>query len=348
MNVVSILFLLALLLLFLVMLGAAILVIWLIARAIRPDSTQHQPLPPQDVRVITALKSEHTRMWVSLLAALLVGLFVMWPVVNYLGLGNDDTSPYSFPDLMAILPWLGLGAGFAGLAIHILWRPARPVASDDIREADLSERTAWGFGPRWAFAIPLVTSGVLIAVLVAAGLASTQDAAGKWRRLAVTVADGGTADDNGIITEIHRSTILIPFPGWYYGAPLIVGVILLTSMTFWALHRTAVGPRIPGASTQLDYAVRTINTRFLMALSSAALGFAIAFLTSAAGTSLTMYAQEPLVRVGAQLDPMHLVLVQPWAGIGVVLNGFSVVAGIVSLWLLFVAARSIVSMRRLR
>lgn len=68
-----------------------------------------------------------------------------------------------------------------------------------------------------------------------------------------------------------------PFPGWYYGVPVIVCTLLFIAVVYWSLRRTALAPRPTDANLfAVDTALRTLRTRFVMASSSAALGFQIA------------------------------------------------------------------------
>lgn len=352
MNANLLLMLLLLVVMLAIGLGIAVLIIVLIARTIGGTKTSVPDyVPPNsNPRVATALASEQTRLLASLVVGIAVGLFVTYPLLNALGVGVDADSPYPMPDMIALLPWLGLGGGFAGLATYLLWRPAKPFEPNDVREADLTQRTPLGFGPRWAFTIPLVAAAIMILGLVAAGLASTQDANGDWRRISVDLVETWKIYD-GVITQLFRGTHLISFPGWYYGVPLIIGVIVLVALTFWALHRTAGEPRIPGTTAELDTAVRTTKTKFLMASSSAALGVAIWLLASACANPLLSYTNEPLLALGDP-DPYPDLPgyppAQPWRTIGTGLNLVSGVAGIVTLWLLVVAIRAVIGIKRLR
>lgn len=308
---------------------------------------------PANPRVARVLTIERTRMSFSLLVGVTFSLVAMGPLLELLGVGVDDTSPASFPDLLAMFPWYGLGAGFAGLLVYLLWPPTRRTARGGTRQADLEERTPSRFSPAWALYVPLTTAGALVTALFVAGFASTQDAEGHWRRLEVPIAESAILDDEGIVTQVLYEIRSINFPGWYYSVPLMIGIATLIILTYLALLRIAKEPRIPTASSELDAAVRAKQSRFVMAASGASFAAAIGqFLTACAQPLMYSTLQRGFKignKVGTEgLEHMEYTHSQPWTGIGSALQVIAYVAAILTIWLLLVAIRSANSLGKLR
>lgn len=301
---------------------------------------------PQNPRVAGVLRAERIRMSISLLAGAAVGTFVVWPLLDLLGVGVDSEATTSLPDQLAMLPWLGLGPGFAGLIVYLAWPSTRKAAPNEMRQADLEERTLDRFSPGWALYVPLSAAGALVIGLFVAGFASTQDGEGHWRRLAIPLVKSAALDDNGVVTQLQYETRLISFPGWYYSVPVMIGVAVLIALTYLALRRTARAPRIPNATTELDTATRTTQNRFVMASSSASFAAAVGLFLTACAQPLMYSTFEADLQVGYRFDPTEgLVDVgyihsQPWTGIGSALQVIAYVAGIATIWLLVVAARA--------
>lgn len=323
------------------------LVTWLafsvVARRSRQPLTSDEHRNP---RVAGVLRAERTRMSVSLLAGSVVGAFVVWPVLDLLGVGVDNEATTSLPDQLAMLPWLGLGPGLVGLIVYLAWPSTRRVAPNEMRQADLEERTLARFSPGWAMYLPLSAAGALVIGLFVAGFASSQDLEGNWRRLRIPLVESAVLDEDGIVTQLQYGTRQITFPGWYYSIPLMIGVAVLIALTYLALRRTAKDPRIPNATTDLDTATRTTQNRFVMASSSASFAAAVGLFLTACAQPLMYDTLEADLQVGYRFDPAEglanigHIHSQPWTGIGSALQVLAYVALIAAIWLLIVAARA--------
>jgi len=177
---------------------------------------------------------------------------VIGVVIWIFSLINDARSGwYGLPLLVA--PGIAVAIGvlvFALLSARIVsYRGPR-------RSASLMPRTAWCYGPAWGFLLPLIAAGAVIAFAIAAGLASSQQPDGAFRSIRIGTSVTG------------------PYPGWYYGVPLIAVTVLLAGVTVFALGHIASAPRSAADNDpidELDRIVRILSTRTVMQLSSGAL-----------------------------------------------------------------------------
>ncbi|WP_104135704.1 hypothetical protein [Cryobacterium sp. Y62] len=178
-----------------------------------------------------------------------IGVLAVTGVV--LGLLNlvNDAQPgwYGLPLMLA--PGL---AAVAGLLVFAL-APTRMVSTGSSkRSADLLPRRPWSYGPAWGFLLPLIAAAAVIAFAIVAGFASSPTPDGSYRSITVGSSTSG------------------PYPGWFYGLPLIGLTVLLAAATLFALGRIASSPRSESFG-ELDRIVRVLATRVVMQLSSGAL-----------------------------------------------------------------------------
>lgn len=92
------------------------------------------------------------------------------------------------------------------------------------------------------YALSLIAAfGLLIGMVVVAGVVGGSDDAGHWGR-------GLQISREGVSTTIGR------FPGWYYGVPILVSIFFLAAATATALRKVSVAPSLSGSG--LDVASR--------------------------------------------------------------------------------------------
>jgi len=239
--------------------------------------------------------------------------------------------------------WLGLGNAL-GLAVAAiiagLVLAVSPIVSwprgEGVRTADLVPRSGGSFGPRWGFALPLASAGILIAFLLVTGVTSTRDDLGLYRAFTIEVVGG--------------SSTATPYPGWYYGTPVIFATVVLAAVVLLVLNRVAAAPRPTNPDLYtVDDALRRSVTRFIMLLSSSALlayfGGVAAIAGNATSNTATQWTESPDWQVSSEgvalagdYLPVHL---QPTYAIGVVesIVGIALVALAIVL-LVFAAATS--------
>ena len=237
-------------------------------------------------------------------------------------------------DPLSVQPrgWLGLLQALGGAVAAILACAvfvASPLAawpsSTGVRTAELVPRGGGSFGPRWGFTLPLVSGGILVSFLVLTGLASSRDDFGLFRAFTIAYGNGSSTSS--------------PYPGWFYGVPIIGATLVLGVVVLLALRRIALAPR-PASPIffDADDAARRTLTRFVMLLSSSALLLyfgAVAALagqiTSNAATNLTNLPDWSISPSGPgpDVDQVPLVLqssfligrVELVLGVGLVLLG---------------------------
>ncbi|NYJ17475.1 hypothetical protein [Nesterenkonia sandarakina] len=153
--------------------------------------------------------------------------------------------------------------------------------------AELVPRGPGSFARQWVFALPLATAFTLILGLVLAGLHSSTDENGLHRLYQRRELSGWGVEDGQIVDVQYGLSSSGPFPGWYYGVPVLVGTVLLIIVVYWSLRRIAAAPRPTSpALYDADTALRSRRTVFVMATSSAALAFQVAGLLAIGGTVL--------------------------------------------------------------
>ncbi|WP_150308502.1 hypothetical protein [Planctomonas psychrotolerans] len=201
------------------------------------------------------------------------------------------------PDAFGLPLLLAPGAAaIVGLTVLGAIPPARmnTVTLSPRRSASLAPRRPWSFGPPWAYLIPL-TAAVSAAIFTTlAGMSSTVADDGTYRAIRVSLGDATSTST--------------PYPGWYYGVPLLIMTALLTAATLFALARIASAPApADEALTEADRILRIASTRVVMKVSSGALfayfGGALFFAGQATrnaatfltGTSATVVQPEGVV-----------------------------------------------------
>jgi hypothetical protein len=92
---------------------------------------------------------------------------------------------------------------------------------------------------------------LLVLLLIATGASATPDDSGRLRSLTIYTP--------------HQSNSGGPFPGWFYGVPILIAAALLVIALLAALRRIAAAPRIGTADVAaVDTALRSALTRFVM------------------------------------------------------------------------------------
>ena len=155
---------------------------------------------------------------------------------------------------LAAAPGLAVSGGLLLFAVT----PPALVPKRERNSALLRSRRPWSFGSKWSFFLPLAVATGLIIFLTWAGVTSSPDARGLYR--AISVSDDAT------------SSTASPYPGWFYGVPLIVVTVVLAISTVLALVRISSTPSLPAAELgHLDQHWRNISTRVITKLSTAAM-----------------------------------------------------------------------------
>lgn len=157
-----------------------------------------------------------------------------------------------------------------------------PVGGQQRREASLVRRgpSAHVSVPTWSVLGLLVSAQV--ALVVFAGVTSTPDGQGRHRMIGFRVEE--FASSSG------------PYPGWFYGVPLVVATAVLAAAATTAFWRVSTTPVIPGAAlATLDRRWRTVSTRVLAAVAASALLLQLGGTGVVAGNAIRMAHLGPAV-----------------------------------------------------
>ena len=175
--------------------------------------------------------------------------------------------PQTYGLIVVVSPAL---ASLLALAVYAVWPiPAdylAPSSTFDAKtSANLTPRSPGMFGPAWGIVVPGALLVVLLGGLLAAGFFSGPDEAGLFRAFPYKSAEGAQLDENMVVTAIEVTTgWTTPFPGWYYGLPIIGLLILSGILMLRALGSNAHRPVFRGAGLlEFDRAVR-INEGYIL------------------------------------------------------------------------------------
>ena len=116
-----------------------------------------------------------------------------------------------------------------------------------VRTADLERRRPWSAGPRWLFVLTAVSALVLIVTIVLTGLSAMPDG----RSFGYARGDlSGTGS---------------PYPGFFFGVPALVGLVVLAIAVLVALARITSAARPTSASLRdVDTVLRQIAVRVVL------------------------------------------------------------------------------------
>lgn len=166
-------------------------------------------------------------------------------------------------------------AGLVGVVVagfsEGLWR-ARPGPA---REASLRIRGGSGIEPdRGLWRRYLLGLGVSAALVVVGGVTAAADGASVVRTWTTGAASNG------------------PYPGWTYGVPIAVALVLLAAATWWALRQVDARPVLDVDQPALDRALRTGSRVRVLRFAAGGTVLTAAGLSLTAGSSLAQLAQN--------------------------------------------------------
>lgn len=188
------------------------------------------------------------------------------------------------------------------------------------RSARLEVRTARAHGPAWAFVLPALLGALLAAAVLLFGAVSTPDETGRRRQFPRVGISAWTTDDAGFVTELHYGTGAAgPFPGWYYGLPVLAvaalgGVLLLVALRAVAARARPLDPALAG----FDDTRRMLEGHLLALVSAAFLALQLALVLLMAFGPLRRAGDRVGFEVGDRIGDVvpDFVTEGPWAVIG--------------------------------
>jgi len=163
--------------------------------------------------------------------------------------------PQSYGLTLMLAPGI---AAIVGLVAFALFPPVTAESPTRRRQASLVPRRLWSYGPRWAYVLPTVGAAAVVLFAILAGLSSRPSQDGNYRAIGFELT--GTLSESS------------PYPGWYYGVPVIAMTLCLLAATLLALWRISSAPR-PNLESlgEADRLLRVFSARAVMKLSSGAL-----------------------------------------------------------------------------
>ncbi|MDQ1084616.1 MULTISPECIES: hypothetical protein [Microbacterium] len=207
-------------------------------------------------------------------------------VVAAVWIGDIALRGYAF-DMSATVSWwrfaLAPTVAAAGLAVWVVTRrTAQPRRTLDAASA--TRRTWTTFGPH---------RGIRV---LAAAVAVTGGIVVVFGRMSTALDPGLSAHIAWEVPNVAAPPIVMVFPGWAYGIPMLAGVVALGAGVVLALHRNALRPYSDGARLDLERSGRSDVARDIVALGVATvlvvLGGMLHMARSAATTSMTVVMES--------------------------------------------------------
>ncbi|WP_225752967.1 hypothetical protein [Actinotalea sp. Marseille-Q4924] len=183
---------------------------------------------------------------------------------------------------------LGLVPGLAGVlfvAVHLVGELTWPRPTGTVRRADLARRGVGDVAPRhlrrvlWAWAATVAVVGV------AGGVAAT-----GGRQVSRVVDDGAMSAG--------------PFPGWFYGLPLLVACVVVLAATEGVLRVVASRSAVVDAQPRWDVALRRLSAHRVLRGAQLVVGLTAAGMLLFAGTALRSVGTAVVGDSGTSLGHM--------------------------------------------
>ncbi|SJN35486.1 hypothetical protein FM104_08910 [Microbacterium esteraromaticum] len=185
---------------------------------------------------------------------------------------------------VAGLRWSALGQVFnvaslvaaaAGIAVYSAMPPRIvPVAEGEVRAATLIPRSLRSVVPRRRMLMFGATAVLFLLVVVFGGLTAADDDNGGWSRVIR-------------FESPHASHMASPYPGWFYGIPALISLVVLIIATAAALHRISSTPAFPSADdAHIDAQWRRRTGETILGLSTGAILFTLGGIACIAGSAI--------------------------------------------------------------
>lgn len=235
-------------------------------------------------------------------ARLLLGVAVLLAVL----LGSWSLQE-ARPDLLGLPVVLGPGLAAASGLLVVGAPPWRRTRSAAPRSAVLQPRSGLRIAGRADLLVPGALAAVVTGLVLVLGATASPDEQGRSRVLTVVAGDVTSGAS--------------PYPGWYYGLPLLGATAALLGAAALAVRRLVLLPAREGIDLRRRQAVRAVS-----AVTSSALLLHVAGLLAAAGGAL----RSSVVSDPATASPVP-------AGAGEALWVVAVLAGLAAVALLATA-----------
>lgn len=225
--------------------------------------------------------------------ACLLGALVLGPaVVAQLPMGPVQGV------LLGLVPAV---AGLAFSAVHALGEATWPRPSGMVRRAPLTRRTRADVAPGWLRRVMWAWAALAVVTLVVCGL----------------TADGGRAISR---TVPGGSASSGPFPGWYFGVPLLVAVAVVVVAAEGVLRLVADRAVVSDADPRWDGALRRLSAHRVLRGAQLVLAWTTAGVLVVAGAAVrsvgTEFSADGVSTAVAPYAPVGLALLVLGAAVG--------------------------------
>ena len=253
--------------------------------------------------------------------ALVIGAVVLGAPVRSLSVSQDVTDvaravsrQVQVRNLAALAAGITIGAALAllvsALSFRVQWFPfVVPTATaagailvfarmptvtfreaPGIRMADLDRRRPWSAGPRWLFVLAATGAAVLTVSLVLIGVSAMPDG----RSFGYVRGDLSGASS--------------PYPGFAFGIPALIGLVVLAGAVLIALARiTSAGRPTSESLREVDTVLRRIAARVVLKTAVSAILVTAGGVLFSAGGVLRQASSNLELNGGGVLQPASLI-----------------------------------------
>jgi hypothetical protein len=171
-------------------------------------------------------------------------------------------------------PYGGIGAavypavlGLLFLAVHAVGEVTWPRPTGAVRRAALLRRTVADVTPPLLRRVLWSWAGVLVVTLVVCGLL-----ADGGRQVSRTFPDGGASAG--------------PFPGWFFGVPLLIALTAVLAATYGVLRLVAGRPAVVDTAPAWDLSLRRLSAHRVLRGAQLVVGLTAGAVLAVAGMAL--------------------------------------------------------------
>lgn len=268
-----------------------LVLVWTAAQRLR-----RRPRNPTTPAIDAVLRTARLKAVVAVLLSMVAGAVMI---------AIDSAQPQLLGLSSAVAPGV---AGIIGISIYAAFPPRTVEVSDATpRMASLTRRTAWSYVSKAAVFGPVTLAAGITVFLIFTGMTARADERGRYRQI-------------GFETEAQASAAG-PYPGWFYGIPLIIVTVVLlgaTVLAYWRLSSTPVFP-LPHLKP-LDARWRRVSTRVVASLSIAGLLLQFGGVSVSAGTAITRATFRPGVHLAWDIAGFSFLVVGAGMLIGSILS----------------------------
>jgi len=189
--------------------------------------------------------------------------------------------------------YLGLVPAAAGAAfalVHAIGELTWPRPTGTLRRAPLARRTTADVTPAWLRRVTWAVATLAVVALVLCGLVADDDGRGLSR----TYPDGAAGAG--------------PFPGWFYGAPLLVAVVVVLAATEGVLRLVAHRPAVMNAAPEWDLALRRLSAHRVLRGAQLVLGWTTAGVLLLAGNAASALGRTRMLDVPSEAGSAYATL----------------------------------------